>query len=300
MFKLNYTKVKFTISFNKQCTLNINKNSAIRGILGHSLMDCNCILDDKNRNCGACIFSNTCIASILMNKKISKNGEFLGNNGITPFIIDCENKAIEFNEFDELEFFITIFEDSIVLTPYIIYALQFAGLTRGIGGETFNLISVESIDGEKIFDGKRLYKENIKILKLDNYIKERLSKINEINSIKFITPLRFKRNGRLGRNIDFEQVIELINRRLESLYKLTGEEFLPVKYDKKINAKVNVIWKEQERYSNRQKQKMSLGGLIGEMYLEFMPYNYKELLVVGELIHIGKSTSLGLGKYIIR
>lgn len=299
MFNINYTKVKFTILFDERCKLNKNKNSAIRGILGHSLMDCNCILYE-NRNCGQCMFSNTCIASILMNRKLSKNGQFLGNNGITPFIIDCENKAIEFNEFDELEFFITIFEDSIVLTPYVIYALQFAGVTRGLEGNTYNLVSVEGVNGEKIFDGNRLYKENIKILSLEKYVSDRLSKVKNINSMKLITPLRFKKNGKLSENINFEEIINLINRRMETLYKLSDKEYTAIPYKNKVIERRNIKWKEQERYSNRQKQKMSLGGLIGEISIDFVPEEYKELLIAGELIHIGKSTALGLGKYIIR
>lgn len=300
MFDINYTKVKFTISFNESCKLNVNKNSAIRGILGHSLIDCNCILSNENRDCNTCIFTNTCITAILMNKKVSKNGKVLGDNGITPFIVNCENKNIDFDEFDELEFFITIFEDSIVLTPYIIYALQFAGVTRGLGGNKYNIVSVETMSGEKIFDGNRLYKENIKVLNLQEYVSERMYNFKEINTIKFLTPLRFKNNGKLSKTVNCEELINLINRRLQTLYKLADKEYIPIAYKYQINEKINVKWREQERYSNRQKQRMSLGGLIGEISVEFIPHEYRELLIAGELIHVGKSTALGLGKYKLR
>jgi hypothetical protein len=60
-------------------------------------------------------------------------------------------------------------------------------------------------------------------------------------------------------------------------------------------------WLDWERYSHRQRTKMRLGGLMGEVeygfadamsMAEFLP-----LLILGELLHIGTSTTFGLGKY---
>ena len=56
-------------------------------------------------------------------------------------------------------------------------------------------------------------------------------------------------------------------------------------------------WVDWERYSNRQETKMKMGGFIGSITFEgdfkpFLPF-----LLLGEYIHVGKGTSLGLGKY---
>jgi len=56
-------------------------------------------------------------------------------------------------------------------------------------------------------------------------------------------------------------------------------------------------WYDWERYSSRQETRMRLGGLVGEVEFEgelaeFLPY-----LFLGELIHLGKGTSFGLGRY---
>lgn len=58
-------------------------------------------------------------------------------------------------------------------------------------------------------------------------------------------------------------------------------------------------WHDWERYSGRQKQKMSLGGFIGEAtyagdFGEFLP-----MLAWGEVVHLGKAASFGLGRYAI-
>jgi hypothetical protein len=52
-----------------------------------------------------------------------------------------------------------------------------------------------------------------------------------------------------------------------------------------------------ERYSSRQDTKMKLGGFMGRLKFEgelseFIPY-----IKAGEILHVGKGTSFGLGKY---
>jgi hypothetical protein len=61
---------------------------------------------------------------------------------------------------------------------------------------------------------------------------------------------------------------------------------------------ISLKWDDWERYSNRQRTKMNLGGFIGE--IEFTGEEmaaFLPLLVAGELLHIGAGTTFGLGKY---
>ena len=44
---------------------------------------------------------------------------------------------------------------------------------------------------------------------------------------------------------------------------------------------------------------MSLGGVTGLIELGEISEDAKKLLIAGELIHIGKNTSFGLGDYIL-
>jgi len=44
---------------------------------------------------------------------------------------------------------------------------------------------------------------------------------------------------------------------------------------------------------------MKLGGLIGDIVYYGPITPFKPLLEAGELLHVGKGTSFGLGKYII-
>lgn len=51
------------------------------------------------------------------------------------------------------------------------------------------------------------------------------------------------------------------------------------------------------RYSSTQDQKMPLKGIKGEMRLSHIPGELMPALLAGEVLHIGKNTSFGFGKY---
>lgn len=51
------------------------------------------------------------------------------------------------------------------------------------------------------------------------------------------------------------------------------------------------------RYSSTQNQKMPLRGIKGEMLLSGIPEKLLPILLAGEILHIGKNTSFGFGRY---
>ncbi len=62
----------------------------------------------------------------------------------------------------------------------------------------------------------------------------------------------------------------------------------------------NLTWYDWERYSNKQKTAMKLGGFIGKIVFKGQIEHFKKYLyplLLGEEIHVGKGTTFGLGKY---
>ena len=131
-------------------------------------------------------------------------------------------------------------------------------------------------------------------------------------AVNFLTPTRMKHEGRFVVRPEFHVLVRNILRRVSSLYYFHCGEKWEVDYRGIIEAAKGVElaeartgWVDWERYSRRQQQRMNLGGLVGQVTYEgdasaelstglepFLP-----LLVLGELVHVGKACVFGNGKY---
>ena len=130
-----------------------------------------------------------------------------------------------------------------------------------------------------------------------------IPKTNTI-TLNLITPLRIILNGNLLVNLKFHHLIRSLLRRVSTLSYFHCEVKLNIDFKGMINRAENaekvvdeLKWFDWERYSRRQDTKMKLGGLIGRVsfkgdFEEFLP-----LLKLGELLHAGKGTAFGLGRY---
>jgi CRISPR/Cas system endoribonuclease Cas6 (RAMP superfamily) len=55
-------------------------------------------------------------------------------------------------------------------------------------------------------------------------------------------------------------------------------------------------WFDWKRYSNRQEMEMLMGGLVGGISYTGALTEFCPLLRLGEVVHVGKQTTFGLGK----
>lgn len=158
-----------------------------------------------------------------------------------------------------------------------------------------------------LFEDSIVYEEVIKnavLNSLHEYINVKCQKevlkneeysYSSIVKITLLTPLRIKKNNRfLKTDIDLLDILLSINKRY---FGLTDKPFQSLNISKNYNTIVkNIYYKELTRKSNRQKTKMNLGGLMGEIVLTNIDQRSFELLKTGEIVGVGKSTVFGLGK----
>lgn len=119
-----------------------------------------------------------------------------------------------------------------------------------------------------------------------------------------MTPLRQRFDGRITDKIEFHILIRNLLRRISSLsYFHCGEKFQVdfkglIERAKAVNQiKSDLHWYDWKRYSTRQEEWMSLGGVTGKVSYEGELTEFMPLLKLGEYVHVGKGTSFGLGKY---
>lgn len=60
-----------------------------------------------------------------------------------------------------------------------------------------------------------------------------------------------------------------------------------------------LVWRDWQRYSNRQQQRMVLGGVMGTIELHGDLTPFTDCLIAGQWTHLGKNASFGLGQYVI-
>ena len=126
---------------------------------------------------------------------------------------------------------------------------------------------------------------------------------NKIN-ISILTPLRLRFDGHITDKLEFHVLIRNLLRRISSLsYFHCGEKYqvdfkgLIEKASAVNQIKSDIHWFDWKRYSTRQEEWMSLGGVTGTVSYEGDISDFMLLLKLGEYVHVGKGTSFGLGKY---
>ena len=61
--------------------------------------------------------------------------------------------------------------------------------------------------------------------------------------------------------------------------------------------KKSLKWYDWERFSSRQNVRMKMGGIVGEITYRGKIKQILPVLKAGEILHFGKGTSFGLGRY---
>lgn len=131
---------------------------------------------------------------------------------------------------------------------------------------------------------------------------------NDIITLKFLTPLRLERKDedkRKGQTLfdtkyfDGQQFFKLLYKRAADLFKLNTGAYpfdeIPANPEIEILDKY-FIWID----SPKEAGKLTLGGIVG--YVTFkaeLNELWKEVLQFGQIMHAGKNTSAGFGKYVI-
>ena len=123
-----------------------------------------------------------------------------------------------------------------------------------------------------------------------------------------MTPVRIVSGGALATELPFVTFLRTLVRRLALLAYFHCNQEADVGQIRKLIAAAQAVrikrsslrWRDWERYSTRQRNTMKLGGLVGEVTYEGELTAFLPSLRLGELVHVGKGTSFGLGKYLVR
>ncbi|MCM8817651.1 MAG: CRISPR system precrRNA processing endoribonuclease RAMP protein Cas6 [Candidatus Omnitrophica bacterium] len=279
------------------------KGATLRGAFGIALRETVCV-DRKNQNCSTCLIHQGCAYKQIFSVEIEKDSQYM--NIPSPIILEppYENQRF-YDKGSKFNFGCIVIGRMVEYFPYLVLGIKKMG-EKGIGIKghrgAFKLLKIRS-KNKIVYDGE---KEVLREFRYPEKIKCPTSSIENL-TLRFISPTRIKADGNLINGLPFPLLIKTLLRRISLLKKnYCQDSQLNLDYNTLIEkaCKVEVIscnlrWYDWERFSTRQKTAMKLGGFIGEISYAGNFNDFMEYLKIGELIHIGKNTSFGLGKYVI-
>lgn len=299
--KIHYIKLTFMIMMTEDTVLPENKVSALRGGIGEMLLRANCIRD---RECENCYFASECIVRRTMYSRFEKKPRFVTTGESVGYVIECEDYRKKFKKGDIMVFRLILFGKTAVYFNLFLQAVHMLGM-NGLGknASRFQIVNIENESGEPILDDVDVYMERYQIKQLGDYVEHRLGVLKgNIFPAKmvFVTPVAMKYNGKFLYEFDMEAIVRSVKRRiymLDCFEGIDGENAFDLEYPIPLIRCQEVERRSVKRFSSRKQSSMYLNGIQGTIEFEQLEPDTLWLLLAGELIHIGKNTSFGFGKY---
>ena len=248
--------------------------STLRGAFGMSLKKVVCI--NPSYTCEGCFAKENCLFYDFYELK----------NRAHQYRFDFEMNPKNY------DFSLYLFEEATEKLPYVISAIHKMLTEQGLGvnRDRFEI-------GKILCNGKSIYHEgkfDLKDVQKQEFSPKALSN-NNIITLQLLTPLRMKYQGKLlNKKPPLETLLYSITNRLAEINDLPRNKLTFTPSYKEKSAKIRFV--DQTRRSNRQKTKLQIGGIIGEIRYETIDEKSLILLEVGEIIGVGKQTVFGMGK----
>lgn len=308
---MRVAKLNVVLTAKEPASLPPYAGAVLRGAFGNAFRRVAC--SSRDRECAACLLRMQCVYSLVFESprpaesKIMRKYETIPR----PFVIEppivsqhgTERSArIRVAPGERLEFGLTLIGPAVGYLPYFIYAFdQMAAQGLGPGRGRFDLTALEQA-GKLLYDGPSHSLRSpvsTDVLRLARTAHEcrRLT-------IRFSTPVRIIYNGRDTQNLDFHVLFRSLVRRIGLLSYFYSEQPWTIDYRGLIaralrirTASANLRRCDWRRYSSRQEQVIDMEGLSGDVTYEGDLTEFVPFLRLGELVHLGKGTVFGLGKY---
>jgi hypothetical protein len=315
--ELPVASYRFTLIAETPATLPAFPGPTLRGALGHTLRRLVCAT--RMPACAPCPFRFTCAYPLLFEPYASPDHPEAHRYARlpTPFTLEIplelsatwegrEPPLRSFAPGEPLVFGMTLLGRAREHMPYYVHAImEMARAGLGSSRQRFRLAraEIQTPNGPVA-----LYEEDAGPLRHPPAPPTRLAP-QELSAhriaVRFTAPARLELQDDLVYPIEFHHLIRALLQRLRALqagYGLLEGMELPNRLAEAAQAIRRVEdrtrWPDLRRYSTRQKTAMRIGGAVGTVIYEspqgFQPFAL--LLALGELLHVGKLTSMGFGR----
>ncbi len=316
--KISYNRFSFILEPVEEILLPSYKGSTLRGAFGVAFKRVVCAL--RKEDCSECLLSGRCIYFQIFEARAEGENPLGRVKTIPkPFVIEPpDDEETLFMPGQNLKLNLILIGKATEYIPYFIYTFQELG-RMGIGRKRgrYTLAEVVDLDSDATIyshDRKVLEAVERKTIDLTGAVEEFIHPVDRNEdadlTVQAVTPIRIKYGRHYTAELEFHILIRQLLRRLLLLWYFHGA-YDPGYYEaikeyhknairlaeKVRTRKASLYWHDWERYSNRQKRRMKLGGVLGSVTYSGGVTPFIPFLKAGEIFHIGKNTTFGLGKY---
>lgn len=325
--------LRYTIQATEALELEQHPGSALRGSLFQALLKRFCV-NQEAPECSSCPLVQTCPVSALV---APLRDEFpRGRDVPRPFVIrpplitaagqDTEGLRLEAGE--QVTFGLTLFGKAGKLFPYVVLAAQMMeqhGLGRPLREHRWRRgrFALERIEAAHPFTGAQVTlfersKPQVRAPELAITAEDVVARAAALSSghisLRFLTPTRLTEHGALVHQPEPSALVRRLAERLDML----EQAYVPVQAQQpagdvpKVAGRWRAVaaaadlqmtssearWVDTKSYSSRQQRALPIGGFVGAATFTgaFTPA-LRELLVWGEVVHVGKNCVKGDGWY---
>ena len=284
--------LRFELKQHENLHLPEHAGSMLRGSFGHTFKRLACIT--KQKECKACPLSQSCAYSQVFEGVINSEEQ-----SSLPYIIHMPKEANRFIAAGQTwSFGMTLVGKAINQLPIIAYAWQ-KTCEEGFSKDRSKAELMAIYHHDQI-----IYQPN-KPLATHTPNDIEAKPLKSAVHLDFISPLRIQHNNYIVLNpeeLTAPIVLIALAKRIQRLAELHAT---PIDLDiaqllsaaQQISISTHLKRSTMIRYSNRQQRLMNLEGLIGRITFTGDLSLFSDLLSLGELVHIGKNATMGLGQY---
>lgn len=331
--KLIAYHLRYTIRATETLELEQHPGSALRGSLFQALLKRFCVNQDAPE-CASCPLVQTCPVSALV---APLRDEFpRGRDVPRPFVVrpplitasGLETTGLRLESGQQVTFGLTLFGKAGKLFPYVVLAAQMMeqnGLGRPLREHRWRRgrFALERIEALHPFTGEQVTlfersKPQVRSPELaitaEDVAARAAALSSERISLHFLTPTRLTEHGALVHQPEPGALVRRLAERLDML----EQAYAPVQAQQPAGDVPRVAgrwraveeaadlqmtgsdtrWVDTKSYSSRQQRALPIGGFVGTLtFTGALTPSLRELLVWGEIVHVGKNCVKGDGWY---
>lgn len=299
--QLPIARYQFEFRVTEDIVLPEYSGSTLRGVWGHALRRIACMT--KSFTCDGCAFIKACPYQLIFEAAVPVDNLFSKMQNIPQsYIVEPPSIGEKLYKKGEILQFQMILMGSIIDRISLVVSAWKNAFEKGIckdGGKA-ELVDVKVESQDRFIS--ILNEQSV----TPHFNKMILPTMQQSTiTLEFETPVRLQKNGKAipPDKIEASVLIMQLLRRLSLISTAHFKHHLYADYVtlKKeagaLKSDADLYWYDWVRYSNRQRQKMYLGGVLGRWTFYDLPVEFQMLLYLGQWIHVGKNTTFGLGKY---